>query len=263
MNTLRDQIIRLAHANPGEVQDALLPLLIQKTAGGQSFSNYGHGTNLSRVFEDLREEAQREYGYNGYTGSIAEKGGVSLRSRTPMSIEDARQYARKDTDNNDKWDEAAFAVPVAKVKVLGGKEYAVKVKARTEEEAYITGREMIKAKGRTRKGAQVQVKDIYVSKARGGGKPKVVFVKDEETWYTTDYSRSKDRKDALVSAKQSMSRDGVKVGARAEVRQVKRLGYVEKQGEAVSSPVWTVTAIRQQVVLGGIEGYLFYGWASS
>ena len=260
MSSLRNQAIRLAHANPGPIQDAILPLLIQKTAGADEFMAYGDDPNIDKAFKEQIQEAQYEHGNRGYTGTIAEKDAYRIRSRTPMTMRDARRFADKDS-GMDKWG-PAFALPIAKVKVLAEKKYTVKVRAANIQGAQGLAMELIEAKGRTRKGARVQVVNVSVEKGRGGGKAKVGFIKDEDTWFLAGATRAGAKKDVLVSVKHALETENYPVGTRIEVRQVKRLGYIEKQGEAASLPTWSVTGTRQQIALGDVEGWLFYGEAS-
>jgi len=93
--------------------------LRRKQAGAVDFYTYGEGHDPKRVFSQLVDRAFHEHGHGGYTGSISEKDGFVLRSRTPMTREEAQAFAYKDIDHNDKY-EPAFAVPVGEGhKVVG------------------------------------------------------------------------------------------------------------------------------------------------
>lgn len=65
-----------------------------------------------KAFEHLRDQAFYDHGHRGYTGTIAEKPGFEIRSKKPMTREEAERFIEDgDQDKNDKWGDA-FAVPI-------------------------------------------------------------------------------------------------------------------------------------------------------
>lgn len=249
---------------------------LMKTAGGTTFMDFSRQTDAGRAYKELREEAQYDSGRGGYSGTISEKDGYKIRSRTPMTRAQANEFIDRDMDKNDKWG-PAFCVPIAESKTMGEKEYAVKVQAKDWNEAREKGIEAITAKGRARQGATVQV-DIdgrKSEKIREGGVPKVGFVKDEESYFLVgedtrvglhqvSAGKAATRKDALALAKKSfIGNPQARVGDGYQIQQVKKLGYVKKLSEATRLPTWQVVGTRKQIALGNTIGWMFYGWASS
>jgi hypothetical protein len=78
--------------------------------GGEAFSNYAIGDDLQETFKKVRDQALYDHGHAGYSGTIAEKGEVVLRS-TVDTREMAEMFAEHDMDKNEKWG-PAFAVKI-------------------------------------------------------------------------------------------------------------------------------------------------------
>lgn len=104
--------------------------------GAMLFSELWTATGtLEDAFNDCRSEALYEHGHGGYTGSIAEKGSVVLRSKKIFSQEEALRFSEKDAENNEKWG-PAFALKVGKGSPFGRlKNHKVKVSAATRHDA--------------------------------------------------------------------------------------------------------------------------------
>lgn len=239
----------------------------RKLAGSIDFRDFGKGTNPEKIFRDLKEDAQHDFGHGGYSGTIAEKDGFKIRSRDPMTRAEADRFIDKDIDQNDKWGDA-FAVPVASSKVLSEKEYTVRVKAKDARTAKEKAREIISAKGRSRKGTKVEIEMPYGSatQVRPGGVPELKIEKAKRTYYLADeryggYSKHKTRKEAFEITKQRLAKDNV--GNRRNILKVTEVIQITKEGDASKLPIWEVTGTRKQVAMGKVEGYLFYGYASS
>lgn len=97
--------------------------------GADAFSQFGalegpHNT-LRRVFNVAKDDAMMENGSRGYTGSLAEKSSVSLRKEKAMTNTEAQAFVYGasgassddnsdggDIEQNDKWDDNAYAVPI-------------------------------------------------------------------------------------------------------------------------------------------------------
>ena len=239
-----------------------------KEAGGSGFSNYAKGTDPKKLFRELREDAKHNRGHGGYTGTIAEKNGFTLRSRTPMSPDAARDFVGHDIDRNDKHG-PAFAIPVASVKVLGEKKYTVKVKAKNHEEAVSEGKKAIAAKGRERAGTTVEVLIGYggVKQLAAGGVPTVSTTKLSNTYFTVNnYGRFRGKKEAVAHVKGLLTGPNEwekQPGTGYLIAKIGELSLIKVTGEASKLPTWEVTGVRKQVAMGKTEGYIFYGIASS
>lgn len=86
--------------------------------GGSSFVVFGRGTDPKRIFEEMRRDIRRSSGYEGYSGTVAEKDGFEVVAE-PMSRDEALRYASREAARNDKWG-PAWAVPVLeRDKVVG------------------------------------------------------------------------------------------------------------------------------------------------
>jgi hypothetical protein len=92
--------------NPGSSEGSLP----RTRNGGTTFLAWWPGENENRVFQELQEMARQEEGYEGYTGTIAEKPGFTVRTRERKPFNKALAFARADIDENEKWGNA-FAVP--------------------------------------------------------------------------------------------------------------------------------------------------------
>jgi hypothetical protein len=237
----------------------------RRTAGADSFQESGRGSNPKSIFNDLVQDAKYEYGSGGYTGTLAEKGGAGFKimSQTPMSSQAAREFIADTIDRADKWG-PAFAIPYGREKVMGSKEYTVRVQAKNRRSAQQAGKEAITAKGRVRQGAQVQVVKMSIEMTRPGGTAKTGFVAAKEIWFESKGGQHGTRKEALAAANKVMTEDSsYDVGDTILIHRHEFLGYVKKEEDATRLATWTVTGTRQQVAVGKIEGWIFYGLASS
>lgn len=241
--------------------------LTRKQAGGCGFSVYVPVPDAQKAFREAVEDARHERGHGGYSGTIAEKDGFTIRSRTPMSRSEANAFVARDEDRNDKWG-PAYAVPVAASKVIGEKQYTVKVKAKNRDEAVRLATEAIKAKGRERAGTTVEVNIPYngVKLLAAGGTPPVDTTALTATYFTVnDRGNFKDKKAAVLWIKAQLTGSdeyGRRPGTKYVIKQVKEVAVMVVSGEATKVPVFEVTGTRKQVQVGKTEGWLFYGIAS-
>lgn len=241
--------------------------------GAESFFNRGKGRDPRSIFNYLVEEAKDEYGGRGYTGTIAEKEyeGYKIVSRTPMPLShwgDSNEMKRLYGDA-DKWG-PAFAAPYAEEKIVGSKDYTIKVQAKTRQEAIRLGKEQIAAKGRSRANTTVKVIIYVTKKTKDAGKPDIKKVR---SGYTTTF---KIRYDSylgrgsfrnITEAKKALAQKVVEWGNGS---QHKPLGIVKIEGVqdynitlSAKLPTWEVKGQRQQVQVGKAIGWVFWGWASS
>lgn len=240
------------------------------TAGGSDFYEFGRGSDPKKVFRYLVNEAQREYGSRGYTGSIAEKHDFVLRSRTPMTLQEAERFAEKDVNSNQKYG-PAFAVPVAETKVLSEKVVTLKVPAKADYHAREVFEQTLRAKysGKT---LEFKYTDP-VQKLKDGGVPDIdvgdlsgkryrIVVAGE----TYQISEGATKKEALASFKKALLSPRwahLKVGDKFVLEEVKSLHSLTIAGEASKLALWSVSGKVSVVRQGNVEGYLFYGIASS
>jgi hypothetical protein len=70
------------------------------------------GTDVNKLFNEAREQAQYEHGHGGYSGTVAEKDSVEVRraNQPVLPKKDAMVLAGADIEENDKWG-PAFAMP--------------------------------------------------------------------------------------------------------------------------------------------------------
>jgi hypothetical protein len=240
-------------------------------AGGSDFQNFGKGTDPKAVFRTLVENARYESGRGGYSGTIAEKSDFELRSRTPMSRQQAREFLDRDLGHNDKWG-PAFAVPIAEVKVKSEKEVTVKVSAPTQQEAWKLAEAEVKAKAGDK---AVEISRLKATKIKEGGLPEMAASTSSEKLYRIEWGRGggqlmgvgPTKKDVIDSFKQKLLKDEyllslLKPGTMFTLYEVKGLKTFTVAGWASKSPVWEISFKVRVVEVGGVEGYLFYGIAS-
>lgn len=242
--------------------------------GAASFFNYGRGRDANSIFNYLVEEAQAEHGSRGYTGTIAEKTyeGYRIVSRTPMPLshwEDSNEMKRL-YGEADKWG-PAFAAPYAEEKVVGSKDYTIKVQAKTRQEAMEMGEEQIAAKGRNRANTIVKVRLTSVQKTKDAGKPDIKKVKSGfksvfKIRYEGFLGQGEYRN--ITEAKKKFAETVVSY-ANGNFR-YRPVGIVKIDGVhdykitmSTKLPTWEIKGTRQQIQTGKAIGWVFWGWASS
>ena len=253
------------------VDTVVTKFLRRKTAGANTFYEYAKGTNLKAVYDGLVADALREYGQDPYSGTIATTRGVELRSKVPMSMDDAEAFAKDDVEKANKW-ETAFAVPVAQSRVKSKVTVTADVAAASKSEAESSFREKTLKEKPVRvsnMGIAVQsvvLKDAEMPKLKvEPGKTKTYSVVVYPTHQTfADGLTSK--KDAVAKLKDLFKdtyfRDFLsKPGAYIVICENKDLTILRP--ETISLPTWVVTADVAEVELGPVEGYLIYGWAAT
>lgn len=241
--------------------------------GAESFFEHDTGRDPRSIFNYLVEEAEQEYGSRGYTGSIAEKKyeGYKVVSRDPKPLSYWRSdEARKQYGEGDKWG-SALAAPYAEEKVVGSKDYTIKVQAKTRNEAIRLGKEQIAAKGRSKAKTTVQVRISNVTKTKDAGKPDIKKVKSGyKTQFKIRYERflGNGVYKNITEAKKKFAE--VVVSYANGQSQHQPIGIVTIEGVhdykvTMSSklPTWEVKGTRQQVQVGKAIGWVFWGWASS
>lgn len=241
---------------------------MKKQAGADGFVEYGFGTNASRVFQELKQDARYEHGSGGYTGTIAEKDGFRMATREVMSKKQAEMYADEHYHDYGKWEDAG-CVAFGEEKVLAEKEFSVKVKAKNKEEA----KKMVQEKmmgGRTRAGASVEVEIPWsggVVLTTPAGKRKITTDKPNgEVFYIRSSNTNKKystKKEAVASTKELLERPN-----NIDPGQVVRILKVQDQGglsytESSKLATFTVTGKRIQKKIGNVKGFYFFGFASS
>ena len=246
---------------------------IEKSAGAAGFDVKMDISDPRKAFEAAKRSAEWERGRGGYSGTIAEKDSFRILSRTPMAMADAAEFVRNKQDN-DKWG-PAYAIPYGEERELSRKEYTVKIQARNEREARMKAKEIIKAKGRTRKGATVVVEAPYkkTTLIREAGKAKTGWVPDpDQYWIVSEYDnlrsmrseRYGSKKEALAVAKEMLgSMSGAEVGMNKAVYEIKKLGKVKVTAPSTRLAVFEVTGTRIQLAVSSRpQGWWFWGMAS-
>jgi hypothetical protein len=83
--------------------------------GAEQFGAFYEGDDLAKVHQDAVAKAQYDHGHSGYSGTLAEKPEVVLRTEKVFEFpEDAQAFADADLRKNphDKWG-PAWAVKVS------------------------------------------------------------------------------------------------------------------------------------------------------
>jgi len=76
--------------------------------GADSFFDEGYGKTAREAFDTLAEDARHEYGYGGYSGTIAEKSSFTAITMGTMEPKAVNSYAESllmegDARVDDKW----------------------------------------------------------------------------------------------------------------------------------------------------------------
>ena len=103
--------------------------------GAYDFTNCVEVTDVQKAFDAAHSAAQHEHGHGGYTGSLAEKHGYRVLSRTPLERgEELSAFINIHLEDNDKWG-PAFAVPLAKSTIGKPMTKKITLRAKSEEDA--------------------------------------------------------------------------------------------------------------------------------
>jgi len=237
-------------------------------AGSAEFQNFGKGTDPKSIFRNLVDDAKHESGHGGYSGTIAEKYDFELRSRTPMSRQQAQDFIEKDMDQSDKHS-PAFAVPIAESKVKSEKEVTLKVKASTQQDAWKLAEAEVRAKVGSDK--TFEISRLKATKLKEGGPPDLEIVPDDKKIYTfggwTHAGEHPTKRDALLALKKRLTDEPNSYVAQnwpsIPIMEIKTIAKVTIKAPASKLPVWEISFKVRVVEVGGIQGYMFYGWASS
>ena len=136
-----------------------------RTAGSTTFENVVWIPSVREAFHTVRSEELKVYGdREGYPGHIGGKHTWQVRSDDIMTEAQARAFANKDVNNNDPWDQAAFALRLTKERVLATDKVTVTVTARDEKEALRQANMRIYATGRIPPKAVVKTSELTSKK---------------------------------------------------------------------------------------------------
>lgn len=240
---------------------------MKKQAGSTSFEEFGYGTNPSRVWKELQEEANYQYGNDMYAGHIGIKDGWTWATREVMTHSQASAYVDKHEDDYGKWDPAG-CIAVGEEKVIVEKDFSLTVKAKNATEAEQLVREKMMG-GKKRAGAivEVQIPRGGVTETAPAGKRKITTDRPNGNVYFIRSSnidrKYPSKKDAVAAAKNDLE-----TTYRIAPGQVVRIFKVQDQGglaytESSKLATFTVTGKRVQKKIGKVKGFLFFGWAAS
>jgi hypothetical protein len=139
-----------------------------KVAGGCGFDHVVWVSDVNRAYREGVEEQRAELGeHEGYGGGLHNKDGYKIKSKDPVTLNEAYAASERDLDRNDKWG-PAYARALTNPKVMSKKQVTVAVKARNEREALRKGVLLIEATGRIAPRTEPVV-EKPVAKAIGGG----------------------------------------------------------------------------------------------
>lgn len=239
-----------------------------KQAGATDFYVFVKNKNPKRAFQEAVDDARYESGHGGYSGSIAEKDGFTIRKRDPMSMSAARAFANKDIDRNDKWG-PAFAVPVGEAKTGKPVRRGLVVEAANEWTAQSMARE--KAQDLFEKGGKSfsDFKIISVKpkedKTPLRAKKKTFQKKSEFFWQRskghTSGKRYDSKKDAIDAFKK-MDPRVPKVGEEWMLIEEKTVEAFEIT-KAAKQEFEAIVEATPDLRVGPTIGWYFYGLASS
>lgn len=238
------------------------------TAGGEDFFVFEDGADARRAFDAAQQQAQYESGHGGYSGTIAEKGGYEIRSKEPMSMRDARAFANRDIDNNDKWG-PAFAIPIADAVKESPKSKTVTIKVEARQEYEVRGnaetalREKFKGPG-----LSVDVSIKKVTPLKSGKMPKMKVAPADRTSFTwlNGPQSFPTKADAVKALGEHILKRKPGVGEQFIIQQIKHLTIYTVEDTAKSLDTFEVEAVVTTAKVkqtGKIKGWLFYGIASS
>lgn len=241
----------------------------RKQAGGQDFSVFVRIPDVAKAFRKAVDDARHEHGHGGYTGTIAEKSDYVVRSRAPMSLEAARDFAEKDDRAWDsKWG-PAHAVPVGEAKK--GRPKTITVDVEHDDQWGVPAKAEAAARLEAAKlfpGKTVTVK--YIKSERGRAlkpKPKKYPANfDEVYWWERSKGRPsgktyKTRKDAIDAFQAQVP----EVFINGEIWTLHEKHVVASlQISGGLSSTWRATVeVTPEESVGDIQGWYFYGLASS
>jgi hypothetical protein len=240
---------------------------MKKQAGATSFEEFGYGTNPGRVWKELQEEANYQYGNDMYAGHIGIKDGWRWATREVMTHSQASAYANENDRDYGKWDDAG-CIAVGEEKVIVEKDFSVTVKAKNAQEAERLVREKMMG-GKKRAGAIVEVQIPYrgVTQTAPAGKRKLTTDRSNGDVYfiigSNTHNKYRTKKEAVAKLKEILE-----TTARVNPGDVVRIVKVQDQGglsytESSKLATFTVTGKRIQKKIGKVKGFLFFGWAAS
>lgn len=247
---------------------------LTRQAGSISFEAFSRIPDVMQAFQKAHAQAVREYGKDGYSGTIAEKSGFAVRTRTPMTLEEARRFINKDIDNNDKRD-PAYAIPIGNKKPGKEKKFRVTVEAKSESAAILKVKTHLLTTEKP-SNANIEFRGVKATVARAGKAPKLetrnlnetyffVADRDGKPEYRLVPNKFKSRDDALKALTALVHKDPSAASQNASwtvVQISKHLKIAPSAGNTGVMPTWTVEGIMVESPENEIIGWLFYGMAS-
>jgi len=241
-----------------------------KRAGGSDFGVFIKIPDPAKAYSQAVDAARYEHGSGGYTGTIAEKRGYKIITRTPLSMDGAYVLADKNEDN-DKWG-PALAIPIGAEKQGKSKEIKINVDADSEQDARNKTSDEV---SKLFPGKQIKI-DYKKSEKLKGAKiktRKAPFSRDSEFWWSrtgaipgwTSGNKYKTKQEAVAAFKAIVDRlstnDGFKNGEIWTLHEHNNVVAIETFGK---SSVWRVIVeVTPEESVGPIIGWYFYGVASS
>lgn len=239
-------------------------------AGADTFTEFVRNPDPKAAFQEAVDDARYESGHGGYSGTIAEKSHYIVRTREPLTMEQARKYIDNDIHQNDKWG-PAFAIPVVETSRGGEKALKIRVEAMNKMDAYKAALKKIEAE-HPKAVADVNY-NTGVVEVKGTTGLTLTPEKVSESFFEIKtpgiaYRLFKDsyasRAEAISAIKDlaKTSRD-LRAGQVFIVQGVKQTDKITV-GAPKNMPVWEVSGkLIEQQATGKIVGWLFYGLASS
>jgi len=238
-----------------------------KQAGGVDFGVFIKIPDPAKAFSRAVEDARYEHGRGGYTGTIAEKHGYSIVTRTPMSMDAAYKFAGQHEDN-DKWG-PALAIPIGEAKQGKSKELKIDTEADSERDAQTKA---IEEAQKSYQGKTVKVKIIRTERFKKAKikTRKAPFNRESYFWWsrgqqTSSGNKHKTKQEAVAAFKAMVDgfsdNDQFKNGEIWTLHEHNSIAAIETFGK---SSVWRIIVeVIPEESVGSVIGWYFYGVASS
>jgi hypothetical protein len=247
-----------------------------KRAGGSSFENYVPKTDPKAAFSEAVQDAQHESGHGGYSGTIAEKSGFTIRRHQPMTREQAREFINDDIEKNDKWG-PAYAVPIAEAEKAKEKKFKVKVPARDQHATYEPAEKAVKEKFPPEPGEHVVIKIEKSTLVKEGKLPELKLEKGGPEGFKIVGPGTKAQAEGWTAGKVWASRTEAVQGLKEFILSRKpREGDKYEIVKFKTSDTFTIGDVTKSMHLFEVEGtvsvqkpstkivgWVFYGIASS
>jgi hypothetical protein len=249
-----------------------------KRAGGTDFSVFIQNPDAKAAFNRAVDDAQHESGHGGYSGTIAEKSGFTIRKHEPMTMDEAHRFVDTDIEKNEKWG-PAYAIPIAEAAKSSEKKFKVKVPGKEEWAVHGEAEKVVREKfaPQLQGGVSAVIKVEKTTKIKEGKLPEMTLAKGgpegfkvvgpggrvhQQGWDAGKIFPS--RAEALTALKELVLSVKPQTGAKYDIVKFKTTDSFTIGDTTKSMHLFEVEGtVTFQKTTGKIIGWLFYGIASS